>query len=133
MLRFFRIERPTIATLRPNCDGDVDRLLHPVDVRCERGDEDAARAQRDQRAERLADEPLRAGHARPLGVRRVAEQQVDALVAELREPADVGLEPVDRRVVELPVAGVEDAARRRLEHDRDGVGDRVRHAHELER
>ena len=33
---------------------------------------------------------LRAGDARALGVRRVAEQQVDAAVAELGEPADVG-------------------------------------------
>ena len=74
-------------------------------------------------------EPVMPG---PLGVRRVAEQQVDAAVAELGEPADVGLQPVDRRVVELPVAGVEDAAGRRLEHDGDAVRDRVRHAHELE-
>ena len=49
----------------------------------------------------------------PLGVRRVAEQQVDAAVAELREPADVGLQAVDGRVVELPVARVDDAAGRR--------------------
>ena len=49
-------------------------------------------------------------HARPLGVRRVAEQQVDAAVAELGELADVGLQAVDRRVVELVVARVQDAA-----------------------
>ena len=61
-------------------------------------------------AERLADDALGAREARPLGVRRVAEQQVDAAVAELRELADVRPESVDRRVVELPVAGVEDAA-----------------------
>ena len=82
--------------------------------------------------ERLADEPLRAGHPGPLGIRGVPEQQVDAAVAELGQPPDVGLEPVHGRVVELPVAGVEDTARGRLDRDRHCVGDRMRHAHELE-
>ena len=35
-------------------------------------------------------------------------------------------------MVELPVAGVEDAPGGRLDDDRDAVGDRVRHADELE-
>ena len=89
-------------------------------------------AHRDERPEGLADEPLRPGHAGPLRVRRVAEQEVDALVAELGQPADVGLQPVDRRVVELPVAGVDDAAGGRVEHDGDAVRDRVRDADEVE-
>ena len=67
-----------------------------------------------------------------LGVRRVAEQQVDAAVAELRELADVGALPVDRRVVDLVVAGVHDAPAGRLEHDGGGIRDRMRHAHELD-
>ena len=92
-------------------DRDVDRLLHPVDVRGERGDEDTSVLLRDDLAERLADDALGAGEARPLGVRRVAEQQVDATIPELGERADVGAQAVDRRVVELPVARVEDAAR----------------------
>ena len=112
--------------------GDVGGLLHAVDVRGERGDEDLPAPQREDRAERLADEPLRAGVARALGVRRVAEEEVDAAVADLRELADVGLQPVDGRVVELPVAGVHDASRRRLDHERGRVGDRVRHADELD-
>ena len=68
----------------------------------------------------------------PLRVRRVAEQQVDTAVAELGQPADVGAQAVDRRVVELPVTGVEDAAGARLERDADAVGNGVRHADELE-
>ena len=133
MLRFLRIERPTIATLRPTWTATSIACC----IRCTFEANETTRmrpfAQRDQRAERLADEPLRAGHPGPLGIGRVAEEQVDALVAELGEPADVGLEPVDRRVVELPVARVEDASGRRLEHDRDAVRNRVRHAHEVER
>ena len=118
--------------LAPALDRDVGGLLHAVDVRGERRDEDPALAHRHQRAERLADESLRARHAGPLGVRRVAEQEVDAAVADLRQPAHVGLEAVDRRVVELPVARVHDSPGRRLHHDRDRIGDRVRDAHELE-
>ena len=76
---------------------------------------------------------LGAGHAGPLRVRRVAEHQVDAAVAERGELADVGLEPVDRRVVELPVARVEARGRPAVSiDDRDAVRDRVRHADELE-
>ncbi len=118
--------------LAADLGGDVDRLLHPVHVRREGDDEDPPAPQRDQRAEGLADEALRAGHPGPLGVRRVAEEQIDALVAELGESADVGLQAVDGRVIQLPVAGVEDATRRGVEDDRHRVGDRVRHAHEVE-
>ena len=73
-------------------------------------------------------EPVTPG---PLRVRRVAEHQIDAAVADLGEPADVGPQPVDGRVVELVVAGVEDPQPARLEHDRDRVRHRVRHADEL--
>ena len=118
------------ADLAPDLDCDVDRLLHAVDVRREGSDEDSARPLRDDLAEGLADETLGAGDARTLGVRRVGEQQVDAAVAELREPADVGAEAVHGRVVELPVAGVNDAAGGRLEHDGDAVRHRMRHADE---
>ena len=67
----------------------------------------------------------------PLGVRRVAEHEVDAAVADLGETADVGAQPVHRRVVELVVAGVQDPQATGLEHDRDRVRDRVRHPDEL--
>ena len=118
--------------LAPAVDPDVGRLLHPVHVRGERGDEDPALAAREDLAERLAHDALGLGDAGPLGVRGVAEQEVDAEAADLREPADVGALPVDRRVVELVVAGVDDAAARRLEHDGGRVGNRVRHPDELE-
>ena len=36
MFAFLRIERPTMQTLRSELDGDVDGLLHAVDVRRER-------------------------------------------------------------------------------------------------
>src|SRR5439155_12309484 len=61
---------PDDRDLPPDLRGDVDRLLHPVHVRGERRDEDAALAPRNDLAERLSDEALRAGEAGPLGVRR---------------------------------------------------------------
>ena len=132
MFMFFRIERPTIATLRP--------FAIATSAACwmrwmfEANEATRMRPVRSGISCRNAspDESLGAGHPGPLGVRRVAEQQVDAAVAELGERADVGLEPVDRCVVELPVARVEDASGRRLDDDRHRVGDRVRHPDELE-
>ena len=43
----------------PDLDGDVDRLLHPVDVRGERRDQHPAVLGGDDLAERLPDDPLR--------------------------------------------------------------------------
>ena len=113
-------------------DCDVDGLLHAMDVRREGRDEHASRTLRDDLAKGLADDALGLGHARPLGVRRVAEQQVDAAVPELRELADVRLHAVDRRVVDLVVACVHDPAAGRVDRDRDRVRNRVRHADELD-
>ena len=120
-------ERDPPAGLR----GDVHRLLHPVDVRGEGGDEHTAFPLRDQVAEDLADRPLGLGHAGPLGIRRVAQEEVDAAVSELGELAEVGAEAVHWCVVDLVVAGHHDQAARGGQRDRDRVRDRVRHADEL--
>src|SRR5438270_550381 len=53
------------ADLAPDLHRDVDRLLHPVDVGGERGDEDAALPLRDDLPEGLADDPLGGREARP--------------------------------------------------------------------
>ena len=80
--------------------------------------------------ERLADLALGAGAALALDVGRVGEQGEHALLAELRQLVDVGHAAVDRRVVELVVAGVHDAALGRLDDDRQGVGHAVAHGAE---
>ena len=54
-----------------------------------------------------------------------ARSSVDALVAEPREAGEVGAAAVDRRVVELEVAGVHDRALVGVQGDGDGVRDRV--------
>ena len=111
------------ADLATDLDRDIGRLLHPVHVGRERGDENASGALRDDLAESLAHQPLRAGDAGPLRVGRVAEQQVDAAVSQFGEPPDVGAKAVDRRVVELPVSRVQHPAGVGLEQDRDRVRD----------
>ena len=74
-----------------------------------------------------ADVALGADEAPDLGVGRVGEQQVDALVAEPGEAGQVGDPAVERRLVHLEVAGVQDGlpadADRDGERVRDGVGD----------
>jgi len=74
--------------------------------------------------EHLRDVSLGLRVARDLRARRVGHEQEDALRGDRREPSEVGLTSVDRRVVELPVARVHDRAVRRF----DGQADRVRDA-----
>ena len=52
--------------------------------------------------------------------------------AELREPVHVEMLAVERRLVDLEVAGVDDDAGRRMDGERDAVGDAVRDADEFD-
>jgi len=118
--------------LAPAVDANVNRLLHAMDIRCERRNEDAPLAAREDLGERLADDLLGLGDTRPLGIRRVAEQQVDAAIPDLGELADVGALAIDGRVIDLVVARVHDAATRRFHDDGGGIRYRMRHPHELD-
>ena len=80
----------------------------------------------------LADLGLGERDAAALGVGRVRHEQVDAGLRELGDHAVVGQAAVDRRLVELEVAGVQDVADRRADEDADAVGDRVVHREEVE-
>ena len=133
MLRFFVIERPTTQTRAVARDGGVDDLLQPVDVRREGGHDHAPR--------RLADDALRlSATIASEGVEPAARRSSSRRGAAPRrasptaaEAVQLGAPPVDRRVVDLDVAGVDDRALRRVQHDGDGVRDRVRDADELGR
>ena len=70
-----------------------------------------------------------AGH---LGVGRVDQEQVDALVAEAGEAAQVGDPLVERELVHLEVARVQDQAGAGADRDGEAVGDRVVDGEELE-
>ena len=74
-------------------------------------------------------EVVKPGH---LGVGRVDHEEVDALLAEPREGAEVGDPAVERQLVHLEVAGVEHQAGAGADRDRQRVGDRVVDRDELE-
>ena len=102
--------------------GGVDHLLHAVDVGGERGHHDPALAAREGLFQVGADRRLRQRPAGPVGVGGVAEQQQDALAAQLGQAGDVRRDAVDRGLVELVVAGGQD----RAQVAGDGVGEHVR-------
>ena len=96
MLRFLRIERPTTATLRPVCTATSIAC-------CIRWTFEANEATRTRpwRCGMIWRNASPTSRSEPVNPRRSAfveshEQQVDAAVAELGEPPDVGAEAVDR-------------------------------------
>ena len=69
----------------------------------------------------------------PIDVRAVGEQREHAGGPELGEPVEVEVLAVERRLVDLEIAGVDDDAVRRGDRQRDAVGHAVRDAQELDR
>ena len=67
-----------------------------------------------------------------LDVGRVGQEQQHAVVAELGERREVRRATVERRLVDLEVAGVDDRADRRRIASADRVDDRVRHLDRLD-
>ncbi len=111
---------------------EVDDDLHPVDARRERRDDNLAVRVGEDLFEGVGDLDFGAGEAAPVDVGAVGQQGEDARRAELRQPVHVDALAVDRRLVDLEVAGVDDHAVRRLDGQRDAVGDAVRDAKELD-
>ncbi len=112
--------------------GGVDRLLQPRDVGRERRHQDPALGAGEDRREALADRALARRRPLLLGVGAVAEQEQHALVADAREPGEVGRLTLHRRAVDLEVARVDDRAGRCAHHERACVGDGVRRVHPLD-
>ena len=110
----------------------VAHLLHAMHVARERRDDDPLLGGGEDRAQRGADLGLRRRVPRMLGAGGVAHEQRDALLGRARESGVVGHPPVDGRLVELEVAGVEHRAHGRAHVDRHAVGDRVVHREEVE-
>ncbi len=111
--------------------GGVEDLLDAVHVGGERGHHDAALRRGEVALEGGADLRLRGGEPRDLGVRGVGHEQVHALLAETGEGAQVRDAAVERQLVHLEVAGVQDGAGVRVDGDGERVRDRVVHGHEL--
>ena len=76
-------------------------------------------------AEGLADGPLRRGVAGILGTGRVGQEADDALLAEPGQDVEVRQAAVDRGVVELEVAGMDDGPDRGPQGDPHRIRDRV--------
>ena len=107
--------------------GGVEDLLDARDVAREGRHDDPPVERLHDLAEGLADRPLGRRVAGVLGAGRVGQEAGDALRAEPGQDREVGQLAVDRGVVELEVAGVDDRPDRRPQGDahrvRDGVAD----------
>jgi hypothetical protein len=124
--------RPTKATFALELRRQVDDDLHAVDARGERRDDDHAGRAREDLLERVDDVDLRSGEALAIDVGAVAEQRQHALAAELGEAMEVEELSVERRLVDLEVAGVDEDAERRVDGEPDAVRHAVRDAQELD-
>src|SRR5699024_8991882 len=129
-----------VAHHRPADEGDVaavgvggvEQLLDAVDVGGEGSDDDAAFGGAEEVLEHGADVLLQGSEAGDLGVRRVRHEQVHALLAEAGEGAQVGDAAVERQLVHLEVAGVEDVPGTGADEDSQSIGDRVVDGDEFE-
>src|SRR5918999_3100794 len=102
-------------------------LLDAMEIGSEAGNEDAARCPREHLLKPLPHHRFGLRPAPAEGVRGVRQHEVDPVAAGAAETLDVCLAPVDRSVVELEVAGVEDPAAGRIDDHRDRVRNRVGH------
>ena len=121
------------ADLAPERGRGVDDLLHAVDVRGEARDDDAALAAPED-ARRAAGPTIVSLGEKPGRSAFVESPHSSStpLAAELGQPAHVGGRAVDRRLVELVVAGDEHRPDVAGRGDRARVRDRVRHVDELD-
>ena len=106
--------------------GDVEHGLDAVHVRGECRDDDAVLAALEVAVKTLGHDGLRRGVALTLDVRRVAQQGVDALLAEHAEAAEVR-HAVLRRGVYLEIARHDNGADRRMDGKGHGVGNGMVH------
>jgi hypothetical protein len=110
--------------------GRGEQLLHPVEVGREARHDDAPLGSAEDLAQRVPHYRFRRRATGGLGVGRVRQQQVHTFFCEFADQFHVGAAPVDRRVVQLEVAGVEDATVVGLQRDADRVGYRVGYGEE---
>ena len=125
------IERPDHGDLAAGLLGGVEHLLHAVHVRGEAGHDDPALGVPEHLVDRRGDVALGRGEAGHLGVGGVGEEEVDALLPQPREGAQVGEPAVERQLVHLEVAGVQQGAAGGAHGHGQRVGDRVVDRHEL--
>lgn len=113
----------------------VSHLLDARDVRCKGGNDDAVFGFPEDVIEGFIDDTFGRRPARSFCVGAVTHQQDDSPLGEFPKPGIVWFSAVDRRVVKLVIAAVNDDAKRRMNAEANTVRDAVRHriAFQLER
>src|SRR6478735_5296816 len=112
--------------------GRVEHLLDAVHVAAEAGDDDASLGMAEDLVDGGRDLELGRRETGDVGVGRVGEEEVDALLPEPGEGAQVGQATVQGQLVHLEVAGVQQRAGLGAHEDGERVGDRVVDGDELE-
>ena len=114
-------ERHSAVELRREVDDD----LHPIDARREGGDDDLAVCVGEDLLEGIGYVDFGSRETAAVDVGAVGQQCQNTRRAELSQPVHVDALAVDRGLVDLEVAGVDDDAVRRLDGQRDAVRDAV--------
>ena len=125
-------ERPAMHTLAPGLARDPADRLQPRGVGGEGRDEHAALGLRHLREQPGMDALLGSGRLVLEDVGGIAHEREHALVADLRQHLGARRLADHRRLVDLPVAGVEDVAERRLDQQAVAFRDRVRQRDEAD-
>ena len=110
---------------------EIDQELQPIQARRECRDDQQALGGAEDVLEAIDDVALRAGHAAPIRVRTVRKQGQNTVSAKFREPVQVHRLAIDRGLIDLEVAGVDDHASRRVNRHGQAVRHAVRHTKEL--
>src|SRR5581483_1663259 len=111
---------------------EIDHLLHAMDVRRERRHDDAAPRLAEHTLERGADGLLRRTVSGDERVRRIAHQREHAALSIAGEARQVGRFRIDRCVIDLEVAGVNDRAGIGRDRKAERIDDGVRDANRLD-
>ena len=110
----------------------INEHLHPVHARGERRDDELALGAGEELLECVDDFDFGPGEPAAIDVRAVGKEHEHTLRAKLREPVEVEMLTIDRRLVDLEVAGVKHDAHRRRDGERHAVGHAVRDAEKLD-
>jgi hypothetical protein len=102
-----------------------------VHVRGEARDDDPPLGVPEHLVDRRGDVPLRGGEPGHLGIRGVGEEEVDPLLPQPGERAQVGQPTVQRQLVHLEVPGVQQRPPAGADRHGERVGDRVVDGDEL--
>ncbi len=112
--------------------GQVHEQLHAIDARRKGRDDQAAVRRREDLFEGVDDVDLRSGEAAAIDVGAIRKEREHASRAELREARDVEMLAVERRLVDLEIARVDNHAFWGVDRQSDAIGDAVGDANELD-